>query len=156
MKYLIIILVFCSSCSALHRYEKQTVEITRDTIFSTDTLYMRDTLKIHEIAESKKPIMTDTVYRNFLINGLLTTDTVFAFTKYASAYAYVYMNNLYLKLEQDNAEILLKTYRQQITILEKRLENNTKVIEKRIPFYRNICFYTTLFLLLLVFLLVKR
>lgn len=157
MKVLIILTIFLSflfSCSTLRSYEKENTTISRDTIVKIDTIRIPDTIRISETKIVKGEVIRDTVTIYKILSGTWESDTIWAYTKYAYAWAYIYNNVPFLGIKQDDIDVLLNSYKVHITVLEKQLTERDKLVEKRYFFYENPWFWSSIVLfILLVFIL---
>ena len=152
---LIILLSFFFSCSTLRSYEKENTTISRDTIIKIDTILIPDTIRISETKIVKGETIRDTVTIYKIRDGVWKSDTIWAYTKYAHAWAYIYNNVPCLGIKQDDIDVLLNSYKTHVTILEKRLTEKEKLVEKRYYFYENPWFWSSavLFMLLVLILI---
>lgn len=156
MKFFIIIILsyFIFSCSTLRSYEKENITINRDTVIEIDTLFIRDTIRISEAKIVKGEPIRDTVVIYEIINGMWQSDTIYVYTKYAHAWAYVYNNIPYLGIKQDDVDIVINAYKTRVTVLEKQLTEKEKLIEKRYYFYENPWFWNSVVLFALLVLII--
>lgn len=152
------IVVWCVwGCTTYRSFEREKTTVVRDTVLRTDTLVCRDTLRIAQTnTVYADRIVYDTVLLEKVKYGLWTTDTLRLRTAYAEAWAGVHRNVPYLGLKQDDVEFTFNSYRETVRILEQRLTERDRQVEKRTMFYENVWFWVSISLGLIIVILWKR
>lgn len=154
---IVIVVLFTCGCSTFRSFEREKITVVRDTVLRTDTLVCRDTLRIAQTnTVYADRIVYDTVLLEKIKYGLWTTDTLRLRTAYAEAWAGVHRNVPYLGLKQDDVEFTFNSYRETVRILEQRLTERDRQVEKRTMFYENVWFWVSISLGLIIVILWKR
>lgn len=147
----IFFLYLLCSCSTLKHFEQEKYTIKTDTTVRVDTVFIQDTLKIKETQtiQGTPVLIHDTTTITQMINGVWNTDTLWAHTRYAHAWAGVHNNTPFLGLRQDNIGFEVFQFNKTITILKEELKEKERLLTKRYLFYENPWFWSTLVLLIL-------
>lgn len=135
------------SCTTLRSFEKEKEITSRDTL-----LVKRDTVErvITVPGETKTVYLEriDTVCLTKFIPemqmGRFTLDTLWVRSTHAEAWFGVRNNQPFFGITQHPIDLVVKSYRERITILEKQLKEREKVVVKRYPFYENPWFWAWL------------
>lgn len=140
----VFMMILVCSCTTLRSIEKERETITRDTLeVRTDTVERIVTI----------PGETKTVYLNRVDTMWLTKfipeirmgtfmlDTMWVRSTHASAWFGVRNNQPFVGITQHPIDLIVKSYRERITILEKQLKEREKEVVRRYRFYENPWFW---------------
>lgn len=143
-----LLLVFCMflvcSCTTLREFESVVETVSRDTLSAErDTVERVVTLP----GETKTVYLEriDTVWLTKYIPdirlGRFTLDTMWMRSTHAEAWFGVRNNQPFFGITQHPIDVVVKSYRERIVLLETQLKEREKVVVKRYPFYENRWFW---------------
>lgn len=132
------------SCTTLRSFEKEKEIVNRDTLsVERDTIERIVTVPGETKIVYLPPI--DTVWLPKFIPeirlGKFTLDTLWVRSTHAEAWFGVRNNQPFFGITQHPIDVIVKSYRDRITILEKQLKEREKEVVKRNPFYKNTWFW---------------
>ncbi len=132
------------SCTTLRSFEKEKEIVNRDTLsVERDTIERIVTVPGETKIVYLPPI--DTVWLPKFIPeirlGKFTLDTLWVRSTHAEAWFGVRNNQPFFGITQHPIDVIVKSYRDRITILEKQLKEREKEIVKRYRFYENTWFW---------------
>lgn len=145
MRVLLMLLLFCvCSCTTLRSFEKEKEVISRDTLE-----VQRDTIKQVVVVpgETKTVYLSriDTMWLTKVVPeiraGKFSMDTLWVRSTHAEAWFGVRNNQPFCGITQHPIDLVVQSYRERITILEKLLKEREKEVVKRYRFYENTWFW---------------
>jgi len=148
MKLLLVFFMFLvCSCTTLRSFEKEKEIINRDTL-SVE----RDTVeRIVTVPGEMKTVYLDRIDTVWLTKvipdiriGKFNLDTLWVRSTHAEAWFGVRNNRPFFGITQHPIDLVVKSYKERITILKKQLKEREKQVVKRYRLYENPWFWAWL------------